>query len=54
MNGSKTDIDFLQNTTLDFGIDFPLANYGKAEYRYTDFDGKLARQGATVGVGLRF
>ena len=26
MNGSKTDIDFLQNTTLDFGIDFPLAN----------------------------
>jgi outer membrane immunogenic protein len=45
-----------EGITVGGGVEVAVAGpfYGKAEYRYTDFDGKLARQGATVGVGLRF
>lgn len=28
--------------------------FAKAEYRYTDFEGKVGRHGAVVGVGVRF
>jgi outer membrane immunogenic protein len=45
-----------EGITVGGGVEVAVAGpfYGKAEYRYTDFDGKLARQTATVGVGLRF
>jgi outer membrane immunogenic protein len=48
--------DNAEGITVGGGVEVAVAGpfYGKAEYRYTDFDGKLARQGATVGVGLRF
>lgn len=46
----------LDGLTLGGGLEVNLAGpvFAKAEYRYTDFDGKVGRHGGLVGVGFRF
>ena len=45
-----------EGLTVGGGLEVNVAGpvYGKVEYRYTDFDGNLARHGGLVGIGLRF
>lgn len=42
--------------TVGGGLEVNVAGpvFGRVEYRYTDFEGKLGRHGALVGVGIRF
>jgi outer membrane immunogenic protein len=46
----------IEGVTLGGGLEAKLAGpfFAKAEYRYTDFDGALARHAGLVGLGFRF
>jgi len=56
------EIDFrnrsraLDGLRVGGGVEFALTDnvYTKAEYRYTDFEGKSGKHGGQVGIGLRF
>jgi outer membrane immunogenic protein len=45
-----------EGITVGGGVEVAVAGpfYGKVEYRYTDFDGKLARHAGLLSAGLRF
>lgn len=46
----------IEGLRLGGGLEVNVAGpfYGKVEYRYTDFEGKVGKHGGLVGVGLRF
>jgi outer membrane immunogenic protein len=45
-----------EGLTVGGGVEVVVAGpfYGRVEYRYTDFDGKLARQAGLLSAGMRF
>lgn len=55
-NWKQTTTAELEGLRVGGGIEANLVGpvYGKIEYRYTDFEGKVGNHGGLVGFGLRF